>query len=101
MNTQNLQLTEKIKLMEEFKNTVLDYLDRQIEIEQEAQTAFQPTIVQDNDSELRRMREAEFIKSVEKIKELRKHRAVIAKMFPFSSADLEKNTHNVKRAKKQ
>lgn len=73
---------EKIALMNEVIKSVVDYLTEQKEICEDALRAYEPTAIQDSDSEIRRMRETEAIKLRDRASELKRHIAVVKRMIP-------------------
>jgi hypothetical protein len=77
-----MDTAKKIKLMAEVNQKVIDYLEGQKSIFEEALTAYDNTPIQDSDAEVRRMRETEAIKLRDRVNELRRHIAVVKLMVP-------------------
>lgn len=94
-----LTTNEKLQLMNEFKLSVLRYLEEQKGIYEDALKAYAPAPIQDSDPEMRRMRENEANKLIDKILELKKHISVIGMMFPFNASvePTHKPARNAKR----
>ena len=64
------------------RDTIIEYLEMEKSINEDALQAYEPKPIQDDDPEIRRMREKEAIKLRDRITELKRHVAVIKKMFP-------------------
>lgn len=62
---------------------VLEYLEEQKDIAEDALRAYDPQPIPDSDSEVRRMRELEAIKLRHQVSELRKYIATIKRMTPY------------------
>lgn len=77
-----LTTNEKLALMKEVRDKVLEYLEEQKEICEDALKAYEPQPIQDSDPEIRRMRETEAIKLRDRASELKRHIAVVKRMFP-------------------
>lgn len=85
MNQSSLNTNEKIQLMNEFKNTVLNYFKRQVEILEEGKAALRPAPIDDNDTKIKQMKLQQYIEYDKEIANLKKHIAVIEAMFPFNA----------------
>jgi hypothetical protein len=74
---------EKLKLMAEVKQNILDYLTDEMAINTAALKSYDANEnpIQDSDSEIRKMREIEAIKLRHSIHELNRHIAVIKRMI--------------------
>lgn len=70
------------QLLMEMRDTILDYLETEKSINEEALKAYEPKPIQDDDPEIRRMREHEAIKLRDRVTELKRHIEVIKRMFP-------------------
>lgn len=64
------------------RDTILEYLEKEKSINEDALLAYQPQPIQDTDSEIRIMRERERIKLNDRIYELKRHIEVIKRMYP-------------------
>jgi hypothetical protein len=64
------------------RDTIIEYLETEKSINEDALAAYEPKPIQDDDAEIRRMREKEAIKLRDRITELKRHIAVIKRMFP-------------------
>jgi polyhydroxyalkanoate synthesis regulator phasin len=73
---------EKLKFMAELIQPVIDYLEEEKSICEDALRAYEPQAIQDSDSEIRIMREREAIKLRDRVSELKRHIAVIKRMIP-------------------
>lgn len=73
---------EKIKLMAEVKQNVIDYLQEELQINSNALKSYEErdNPIQNADVEVKRMREIEAIKLRDRIHELTRHIAVIRRM---------------------
>lgn len=69
-------------LKSDFKDTILDYLEKEKGINEDALKAYDENAIQDSDNEIRRMREREAIKLRDRIYELKRHIEVIKRMYP-------------------
>jgi hypothetical protein len=67
------------------RNNIIEYLMEEVERNRAALQTYDNTIIQDSDSELRRMREIEAIKLRTEINKGLRDVAVIKKMFPSES----------------
>ena len=61
---------------------IIEYLEEQKSINEDALKAYEPMVIQDSDAEIRNMREREAIKIRDRITELKRHISVIKKMYP-------------------
>ena len=64
------------------RDNIVEYLEEQKSINEDALKAYEPMIIQDSDAEIRNMREREAIKIRDRITELKRHISVIKKMYP-------------------
>jgi hypothetical protein len=64
------------------RDKIIDYLDREKGINEEALRTYEDSPIQDKDSEIRIMREREAIKLRDRIYELKRHIEVIKRMYP-------------------
>lgn len=71
---------EKLRLMAEVKQNVINYLQDQLEINQAALNSYDNDAIKDNDTEIRKMREIEAIKLRDRVNELSRHIAVVKRM---------------------
>jgi hypothetical protein len=70
------------KILIEMRDTIIDYLDKEKSINEDALKAYEPQIVETVDAEIRIMRERERIKLNDRIYELKRHIEVIKRMYP-------------------
>lgn len=70
------------KILIEMRDKIIDYLDREKGINEEALRTYEDSPIQDKDSEIRIMREREAIKLRDRIYELKRHIEVIKRMYP-------------------
>lgn len=70
------------QILIEMRNSILEYLEEEKTINEKALVAYEPKPIQDQDAEIRIMREKEAIKIRDRITELSRHIAVIKRMFP-------------------
>lgn len=78
-----MESSEKIKLMAEIKQNVIDYLQEELNINSIALKSYDSdSPIQNADHEIKRMREIEAIKLRDRIHELSRHIAVIKRMIP-------------------
>lgn len=70
------------QILIEMRDNIVEYLEEQKSINEDALKAYEPMIIQDSDAEIRNMREREAIKIRDRITELKRHIAVIKKMYP-------------------
>lgn len=71
---------DKLRLMAEVKQNVINYLQDQLEINQAALNAYDNDTIKDSDPEIRKMREIEAIKLRDRANELSRHIAVVRRM---------------------
>ena len=77
-----LQMNPNYKILIEMRNTIIEYLEKEKSINEDALQAYEPQPIQDGDSEIRIMRERERIKLNDRIYELKRHIEVIKRMYP-------------------
>lgn len=70
------------QILIEMRNTIVEYLEEEKTINERALASYEPKPIQEDDAEIRRMREKEAIKLRDRITELSRHIAVIKRMFP-------------------
>jgi hypothetical protein len=70
------------QILIEMRNTIIEYLTEEAEINTKALDAYKEMPIQDADPELRRMREIEAIKLRDRVSQAHRHIAVIKRMFP-------------------
>lgn len=70
------------QILIEMRDTIIEYLEMEKSINEDALQAYEPKPIQDDDPEIRRMREKEAIKLRDRITELKRHVSVIKKMYP-------------------
>jgi hypothetical protein len=75
-------MNPNIKILIEMRNTIIEYLTEEAEINGKALEAYNDKPIQDSDPELRRMREIEAIKLRDRISQAHRHIAVIKRMYP-------------------
>lgn len=75
-------MNSNYKILIEMRDTILEYLDKEKSINEDALKAYEPQPVQDTDPEIRLMRERERIKLMDRIYELKRHIEVIKRMYP-------------------
>lgn len=73
------------QMLIEMRNNIIEYLMEEVERNRAALQTYENTVIQDSDSELRRMREIEAIKLRTEINKGLRDVAVIKKMFPSES----------------
>ena len=64
------------------RDTIVEYLEKEKSINEDALLAYAPQPIQDSDPEIRVMREREAIKLRDRIYELKRHIEVIKRMYP-------------------
>lgn len=74
--------SENYKRLIEMRNTILDYLEKEKGINEDALQAYEEGPIKDTDQEIRVMRERERIKLRDRIFELKRHIEVIKRMYP-------------------
>jgi hypothetical protein len=78
-----METNERLALMAEIKKNILEYLQEEVTINQNALKAYDTeNPIQNSDSGIRQMREVEAIKLRDRIHELNRHIAVIKRMVP-------------------
>lgn len=70
------------QMLIEMRDSILEYLEEQKSINEDALRAYEPQPIQDNDPEMRRMREKEASILRDRVLELKRHIAVIKRMVP-------------------
>ena len=75
-------MNPNLKILIEMRDNILNYLEREKSINEEALVAYEPQPIQDGDAEIRVMRERERIKLMDRIYELKRHIEVIKRMYP-------------------
>lgn len=70
------------KILIEMRETILEYLEKEKSINEDALIAYEPKPIAETDSEIRIMREREAIKLRDRIYELKRHIEVIKRMYP-------------------
>lgn len=70
------------KILIEMRDTIIEYLEKEKSINEDALKAYEPHPIQDTDAEIRIMRERERIKINDRIYELKRHIDVIKRMYP-------------------
>lgn len=70
------------EILTEMRDTIIDYLEEQKSINEDALQAYEPKPITDEDPEIRILKEKEAIKLRDRVTELKKHIAVIKRMFP-------------------
>lgn len=66
----------------QMRDNILEYLEKEKSINEDALKAYDENAIQDSDNEIRRMREREAIKLRDRIYELKRHIEVIKRMYP-------------------
>jgi hypothetical protein len=78
-----MESKEKIALMAEIKQNIIDYLNDELKINSDALKAYDNSNpIQEQDTEIRKMREMEAIKLRDRIHQLASYIAVINRMIP-------------------
>jgi uncharacterized protein YdcH (DUF465 family) len=70
------------KMLLEMRDNIIEYLDNEKSINEDALRAYEDGAIQDTDAEIRVMREKERIKLRDRIYELKRHIEVIKRMYP-------------------
>lgn len=70
------------KMLIEMRDTIIEYLEKEKSINEDALLAYEDGPIQDTDSEIRIIREKERIKLRDRIYELKRHIEVIKRMYP-------------------
>jgi len=73
---------EKLKIMAEIKQNIIDYLQEEVSINSNALKSYEEkdNPIQNSDTEIKRIREIEAVKLRDRIHELARHIAVIKRM---------------------
>jgi len=73
---------EKLRIMVEVKQSIIDYLQEEIKINADALKSYEErdNPIQNSDTEIKRIREIEAVKLRDRIHELTRHIAVIKRM---------------------
>jgi ribosome-binding protein aMBF1 (putative translation factor) len=71
---------EKITLIKQTMENVINYFTDQLEINQAALQAYDNDKIKDDDPEIRKMREIEAIKLRDRVNEITRHMAVLKRM---------------------
>lgn len=66
----------------EMRDKIIQYLETEKSINEDALRAYENTTIEDSDAEIRRMRERERIKLRHSVYELKRHIEVIKRMYP-------------------
>jgi len=64
------------------RDKILEYLEKEKSINEDALKAYEPEAIPESDAEIRRMRERERIKLNDRVYELKRHIEVIKRMYP-------------------
>ena len=72
------------QMLIEMRDSIIAYLEDEKSINEDALKAYDPKPIQDDDPEMRLLREKEAIKLRDRITELKRHIAVIKRMYPKS-----------------
>lgn len=70
------------KILIEMRDNIVDYLEKEKSMNEDALRAYEDGPIKDTDSEIRVMREREAIKLRDRIYELKRHIEVIKRMYP-------------------
>lgn len=70
------------RILTEMRDTIIDYLEKEKGINEDALKAYEDGPIKSSDSEIRIMRERESIKLRDRIFELKRHIEVIKRMYP-------------------
>lgn len=74
--------SQNYKALIEMRDTIINYLETEKGINEDALKAYEDGAIKDMDSEIRVMRERERIKLRDRIFELKRHIEVIKRMYP-------------------
>lgn len=77
-----MQSESNYQLLLEMKDSIIDYLQEEADVNSKALQTYEDKPFQDSDPELRRMREIEAIKLRDRINQINRHISVIKRMFP-------------------
>lgn len=80
-----METNEKLLLMAVLKNNIIDYLTEELRINSIALKAYEDAPIQEQDPEVKKMREIEAIKLRDRSHELNRHIAVIKLLIPTGS----------------
>lgn len=81
-----METKEKLKLMSDIRQTVIDYLTDEQKINGDALKAYDTTIPGlESDPEIKRMREIEAMKLRDRVHQLNSYIAVIKRMIPVTN----------------
>lgn len=75
-----------LKLLLEMRDQIINYLEKEKSINEDALQAYEGSVISDTDATIRRMREREAIKLRDRIYELKRHIEVIKRMYPNEKA---------------
>lgn len=75
-------MSPNYKILIEMRDKIIEYLEKEKSINEDALKAYDPQPIQDTDPEIRIMRERERIKLNDRIYELKRHIEVIKRMYP-------------------
>lgn len=73
---------QSYQVLIEMRDTILDYLEKEKSINEDALNAYEDGAITESDSKIRQMRERERIKLRDRIIELKRHIEVIKRMYP-------------------
>ncbi|WP_417867974.1 hypothetical protein [Xanthomarina gelatinilytica] len=73
---------QSYKMLIEMRDKILDYLEKEKSINEDALVAYEDGPINDSETEIRVMRERERIKLRDRIYELKRHIEVIKRMYP-------------------
>lgn len=73
---------ENYQILIEMRNNIVDYLEKEKSINEDALNAYDNGPLENDDSEIKLMRERERIKLRDRIVELKRHIEVIKRMYP-------------------
>ena len=74
--------TMSYKALIQMRDKILEYLEREKSINEDSLRAYEDGPIGETDAEIRRMREREKIKIIDRIYELKRHIEVIKRMYP-------------------
>lgn len=79
-----MEMNEKVKYMAEISRSVIDYLQDQLSINNDALKAYDTNPVDDGnrDAEVKRYREVQAMILRDRVSEINRHIAVIKRMYP-------------------
>ena len=70
------------QILIEMRDKIIDYLEKEKSINEDALTAYEDSAIPEKDAEVRIMRERERIKLRDRVYELKRHIEVIRRMYP-------------------